>query len=126
MTNDGDLATQLAHPKYKKKKVYHVFLNKKLSQTDFKKIAEGLELDDGFIKPDEISWIKADKKNEVGIEIHSGRNRIIRRMFDKLDYKVIRLDRVLYAGLTKKNLPRGKWRYLNPKEVSILKMNVFE
>ncbi len=126
LTNDGDLATRLAHPKYNKKKVYHIFLDKNLRLEDFDAIANGMELDDGFIKPDAISWVKPDKKNEVGVEIHSGRNRIIRRIFEKLEYKVVRLDRVLYAGLTKKNLPRGKWRYLNPKEVSILKMNVFK
>jgi len=125
LTNDGELAAKLAHPKYMKKKVYHVFLDKSLKPSDFDNITTGVTLDDGFIKADELSYVNPAKRSEVGIEIHSGRNRIVRRIFEHLGYKVIKLDRVLFAGLTKKNLPRGKWRFLTDKEVNMLKMNVF-
>lgn len=125
-TNDGDLTKRLTHPSYNKKKVYQVQLNKKLLKSDLLKIGEGLELDDGFIQPDAISFIKEDDKTQVGIEIHSGRNRIIRRIFDSLGYRVIKLDRVYYAGLTKKDLPRGRWRFLTPKEIKMLKTNAYE
>jgi len=125
-TNDGDLTTKLTHPKFEKKKIYHVFLNRDLSKADLEKIANGLELQDGYIKPDAINYVYADSKKEVGIEIHSGKKHIVRRIFDSLEYKVVRLDRVYFAGLTKKNLPRGKWRFLTPKEVNMLKMNAFE
>lgn len=122
LTNDGELASRLTHPKYDQKKIYHVFLDRSMDNHDFKKLAAGIELSDGFIKPDGLSFVNPDSKSELGIEIHSGRNRIVRRMLEALNYKVIRLDRVYFAGLTKKNLPRGKWRYLNDKEISYLKM----
>jgi len=122
LTNDGDLTKKLTHPKYNKLKIYHVYLNKTLKSSDMNKIAEGVTLEDGFIKVDSINYVdKADKK-QVGIEIHSGRNRIIRRIFEHLDYKIIMLDRVYFAGLTKKGLPRGKWRYLRKEEIAMLKM----
>lgn len=121
-TNDGELASRLTHPKYDQKKIYHVFLDRDLDLKDFKKLASGIELSDGFIKPDGISYVSHGSKAEVGIEIHSGRNRIVRRIFEALNYKVVKLDRVYFAGLTKKNLPRGRWRYLNEKEISYLKM----
>nr|WP_227461935.1 pseudouridine synthase [Odoribacter sp. OF09-27XD] len=120
-TNDGDLAKKLTHPKYEHKKIYHVFLNKPLDETDLEKISKGLELEDGFIKADEISYTSPDR-SEVGIEIHSGRNRIVRRIFEHLGYDIVRLDRVYFAGITKKNLPRGRWRFLTSQEVRILKI----
>ena len=126
LTNDGDLAGKLTHPKYNKKKIYHVVLDKNLKSTDLKAIANGIELEDGPIQPDAISWVSPEKKHEVGIEIHSGRNRIVRRIFEKLGYEIVRLDRVYFAGLTKKNLARGKWRFLSEKEVSMLLMNSYE
>ncbi len=122
-TNDGDLAQRLAHPRHGIKKVYHVVLNKALTKNDFVKIEEGFELDDGFIKVDSISYAAGVKdKKEIGLELHSGRNRIVRRVFEVLGYNVVRLDRVSYGGLTKKDVPRGKWRHLEEKEVSFLKM----
>ncbi len=120
-TNDGELATKLMHPKFGIKKVYQVTLDKNLRTEDFQQLMEGFELEDGFIKPDELSFINGNKK-ELGIEIHSGRNRIVRRIFEHLEYEVIKLDRVVFAGLTKKDLPRAKWRFLTDKEVSFLKM----
>ena len=126
LTNDGDLAKKITHPKYEKKKIYLVSLDKNLKSADKEKIASGINLEDGFIKADSISYANADDKKEIGVEIHSGRNRIVRRIFESLDYKVLKLDRVYYAGLTKKNLPRGKWRFLSEKEISMLKMNAFE
>lgn len=120
-TNDGELADKLMHPKSRVPKLYHVTLNKNFSGTDFEKLANGIELEDGFIKPDALSYVQ-NSKRELGIEIHSGRNRIIRRIFEHLGYDVVKLDRVMYAGLTKKNLPRGKWRFLTEKEVNFLKM----
>ena len=126
LTNDGDLASKLTHPKYQKKKVYHVFLDKGLKPSDFDKIISGITLEDGFIKADDLSYVNPETKNEVGIEIHSGKNRIVRRIFEHLGYNVIKLDRVLFAGLTKKNLQRGKWRFLTEKEVNMLKMNAFQ
>jgi 23S rRNA pseudouridine2605 synthase len=120
-TNDGEVATRLMHPKFGIKKVYHVTLNKNLKAEDFETLMEGVELEDGFIKPDELSYLEGSKK-ELGIEIHSGRNRIVRRLFEHIDYEVIKLDRVVFAGLTKKDLPRGKWRFLSEKEVGFLKM----
>jgi 23S rRNA pseudouridine2605 synthase len=122
-TNDGDLAKKLTHPKYKIKKIYHVVLDKPLAKNDMIKIAEGIELEDGFISPDMIAYDKTvDDKREIGIEIHSGRNRIVRRIFEHLGYKVVKLDRVMFASLTKKDLPRGRWRHLTEKEVGMLKM----
>ncbi len=125
-TNDGDLAKKIMHPSYNKKKIYHVYLDKGITASDMKKLSEGLTLEDGFIQADAISYVTADSKKEVGLEIHSGRNRIVRRMFEHLDYRVSRLDRVYYAGLTKKNLQRGTWRFLSDQEVSRLKMNAYE
>lgn len=121
-TNDGDLAKKLMHPKYETKKIYHVFLDKNLTKNDMLRIAEGLELEDGFIAPDKIAYVaQTEDKKQIGLEIHSGRNRIVRRIFEHLGYKVMKLDRVFFAGLTKKDLPRGKWRFLTPKEVNLLK-----
>ncbi len=119
-TNDGDLAKKLTHPKYDHKKIYHVFLDKPLEENDFEAIVAGVELEDGFIKADEMSYTSPDRM-EVGIEIHSGRNRIVRRIFEHLGYQIVKLDRVYFAGITKKNLPRGRWRFLTPREVNILK-----
>lgn len=121
-TNDGDLAKKLTHPKHGIRKIYHVVLNKQITKADFEKITNGIELDDGLIKPDKISWIEgSDSKKEVGMELHSGRNRIVRRIFESLGYKVMRLDRVVFAGITKKDTPRGKWRILSETEVNMLK-----
>ncbi len=125
LTNDGDLTKKLTHPSSNKKKIYRVTLDKALSKSDMEKIAEGFELEDGFIKADAISYIE-DRKKEIGIELHSGRNRIVRRIFEHLDYKVVKLDRVYFAGLTKKNLSRGKWRFLSEKEIAMLKMGAYE
>ena len=121
MTNDGDLADKLSHPKNNITKLYHVELNKNLSQGDFNKIGFGLELEDGLIKPDTISYVAGASKKEVGIQIHSGKNRIVRRIFEHLGYEVVKLDRAVYANLTKKDLPRGRWRYLDEAEVIQLK-----
>lgn len=125
-TNDGEMAKKLTHPRYNKKKIYHVFLDKKVTQSDFRTLTNGIELEDGFIQPDSISFVHPENKNEIGLEIHSGRNRIVRRMFESLGYRVTKLDRVYFAGLTKKNLPRGKWRFLTEKEINRLKMNAYE
>ncbi len=124
-TNDGDLTKRLTHPAYNKKKVYQVSLDKPLTKADMTQIAEGIELEDGEIHADEISYVKENKR-EVGIEIHSGRNRIVRRIFEHLGYKVQKLDRVYFAGLTKKGLKRGGWRFLTPKEVEMLKSGKYE
>jgi len=122
-TNDGDLAKKLTHPRHKIEKIYHVVLDKHLKKKDFDTILAGLNLDDGFVKADKLAYLQSpENKNELGIELHSGKNRIIRRIFESLDYKVIKLDRVSFAGLTKKDIPRGKWRYLTDKEVNFLKM----
>jgi 23S rRNA pseudouridine2605 synthase len=120
-TNDGELTTKLTHPKFGVKKVYHVSLNKGLKPNDFKAIVDGVELEDGLVKADDLAFIGEGKK-EIGIEIHSGRNRIVRRLFEQLGYDVIKLDRVVFAGLTKKDLPRGKHRFLTGKEISFLQM----
>jgi 23S rRNA pseudouridine2605 synthase len=120
-TNDGEMAKKLTHPSYEKRKVYHVFLDKDLAQTDLDQVQNGIELEDGLIAADAISYVDDDKQ-QIGIEIHSGRNRIVRRIFEHLGYKVLKLDRVVFAGLTKKNLPRGKWRFLSEKEVGFLQM----
>ena len=124
LTNDGDLASKLAHPKYEKRKIYQATLDKDLTEEDMAKIAEGVELDGEHVAVDEISYVN-EKKNVIGIEIHSGQNRVVRRIFEQFGYKVYKLDRVYFAGLTKKNLPRGKWRHLTEREVSLLKMGVF-
>ena len=126
LTNDGDLASKLTHPKFLKKKVYHVFLDKNVTAHDMAQIAEGITLDDGEIHADAIEYASDTDKSQVGIEIHSGKNRIVRRIFESLGYRVIKLDRVQFAGLTKKNVRRGDWRYLTEKEVDMLRMGAFE
>ena len=120
-TNDGDIATKLMHPKHEIKKVYHVTINKPMRGEDYKAVGEGITLDDGPVKVDDIAFVGEGKK-EIGLEIHSGKNRIVRRIFEHLGYEVLKLDRVSYAGLTKKDLPRGKYRFLTDKEISFLKM----
>jgi 23S rRNA pseudouridine2605 synthase len=125
LTNDGDLAGKLTHPKYKRRKIYHVFLDKVVTKNDLFKLTEGIELDGELITADAVSYAEPDDKTQIGIELHSGQNRVIRRMFETLGYKVKKLDRVYFAGLTKKNVPRGKWRYLNDKEISMLKRGIF-
>lgn len=122
LTNDGELSKRLTHPSHKVEKVYQVTLDKTVSVADMQKIADGIELEDGPIAADAIAYVEGEDKDTVGVEIHSGRNRIVRRIFESLGYKVRSLDRVSFAGLTKKNLPRGKWRMLTPREVSFLKM----
>ena len=126
LTNDGDLASKLTHPSYLKKKIYHVHLDKNLTQADMEKIAAGIELEDGEIQVDAISYTDEAKKSDVGVEIHSGKNRIVRRIFESLGYKVVKLDRVYFAGLTKKGLRRGDWRFLTENEVNFLRMGSFE
>ena len=126
LTNDGDLASKLTHPKFLKKKIYHVHLDKNLTKADMEQIAAGIQLEDGEIHADAISYTDDFKKDQVGIEIHSGKNRIVRRIFESLGYKVIKLDRVFFAGLTKKGLRRGDWRYLSEAEVNYLRMGSFE
>lgn len=126
LTNDGELTKRLTHPKFEKLKIYHVHLNMNFKHADMDKIATGISLEDGFIKADSISYADPADKSQVGIEIHSGRNHIIRRIFESLGYEVIKLDRVYFAGLTKKNLHRGEWRFLTGKEITMLKMNAFK
>jgi len=126
LTNDGDLASKLTHPKYIKKKIYHVWCDRDIAEEDMQRIADGIELEDGPIHADAISYATETDRNQAGIEIHSGRNRIVRRIFESLGYHVTKLDRVYFAGLTKKNLPRGRWRYLTQEEVNLLKMGAFE
>lgn len=125
LTNDGDLASKLTHPKFVKKKIYHVWTDRDISEEDMQRIADGIELEDGEIHADAISYV-SDERNQAGIEIHSGRNRIVRRIFEHLGYRVTKLDRVYFAGLTKKNLPRGRWRFLTQEEVNILRQGAFE
>ncbi|MGM9776468.1 MAG: pseudouridine synthase [Candidatus Coprenecus sp.] len=124
-TNDGELAEKLTHPSYQKKKIYQVTLDRNFKSSDMTKLSNGVELEDGMAYADEIAYV-GDAKDVVGIEIHSGKNRIVRRMFEHLDYKVKKLDRVYFAGLTKKNLSRGQWRFLSDEEVLMLKMNMYE
>lgn len=126
LTNDGDLASKLTHPKFLKKKIYHVWLDKEVDVADMQKLADGIELEDGEIHADAISYVSDETKDQVGIEIHSGRNRIVRRMFESLGYHVVKLDRVYFAGLTKKNLKKGHWRFLSEKEVAMLRMGAFD
>ena len=122
LTNDGELTKKLTHPKHGVRKVYHVTLDKPVTKSDLDKLAnEGAELTDGPVMPDVVSYV-GDNKKEVGIELHSGRNRVVRRIFESMGYEVIKLDRVVFAGLTKKDLPRGDYRMLTEKEVSFLKM----
>ncbi len=126
LTNDGEMASKLTHPRFLKKKVYHVFCDKNVTAHDINKIAEGIELEDGLIKADAVDYASPTDKKQVGIEIHSGKNRIVRRIFESLGYRVIKLDRVQFAGLTKKNLRRGDWRFLTEKEVDMLRMGAYE
>ena len=126
LTNDGDMASKLTHPRYLKKKIYHVFLDKACAAHDLQQIAEGIQLEDGEIKADDVQYAHPTDKKQIGIEIHSGRNRIVRRIFESLGYKVLKLDRVQFAGLTKKNLKRGDWRYLTEEEVDRLRMGAYE
>ncbi|MBO6144236.1 MAG: rRNA pseudouridine synthase [Prevotella sp.] len=126
LTNDGDLASKLTHPKFLKKKIYHVYLDKNVTAHDLQQIADGIILDDGEIKADAVEYADPVDKKQVGIEIHSGKNRIVRRIFESLGYKVTKLDRVQFAGLTKKNVRRGDWRYLTEEEVDRLRMGAYE
>ena len=126
LTNDGDLASKLTHPKFLKKKVYHVFLDKPVTAHDMQQISEGITLEDGEVHADAIDYADENDKKQVGIEIHSGKNRIVRRIFESLGYRVVKLDRVQFAGLTKKNLRHGDWRFLTEKEVEMLRMGAFE
>lgn len=125
-TNDGELASKLTHPKFLKKKIYHVYTDKNVTAADMRQIAEGITLEDGDIKADAIEYASPTDKKQVGIEIHSGKNRIVRRIFESLGYRVVKLDRVQFAGLTKKNLRRGDWRFLTEREVNMLRMGAFE
>ncbi len=125
-TNDGELASKLTHPKYLKKKIYHVYLDKNCTSADIQQIADGVTLEDGVIRADAISYASDTDHKQVGIEIHSGKNRIVRRIFEALGYRVIRLDRVMFAGLTKKGLKRGDWRFLTEQEVAMLHMNTHD
>ncbi len=126
-TNDGDLTKKLTHPSHNKKKIYHVFLDKNLKKSDMIKITEGIKLDDDtYIQADSVNYADINDKSQVGIEIHSGQNRIVRKIFESLDYKVKKLDRVYFAGLTKKNLPRGKWRFLTEREIVMLKTGKYK
>lgn len=126
LTNDGDLASKLTHPKYEKRKIYQVWLDKPVAMEHMQAIADGIELEDGEIHADAISYVTEEDLRQIGIEIHSGKNRVVRRIFEKLGYRVLKLDRVYFAGLTKKNLSRGKWRYLSEKEVNMLRMGAFD
>ena len=124
-TNDGEIAEKLTHPSYDKKKIYQVSLDSKLKREDFEKILSGVELSDGMIAADELEYIEEDDHRKLGIEIHSGKNRIVRRIFESLGYEVKALDRVYFAGLTKKGLKRGEWRYLSEGETNLLKMGAY-
>ncbi len=126
LTNDGDLASKLTHPKYEKRKIYQVWLDKPVAMEHMQAIADGIELDDGEIHADAISYVTEEDLTQVGIELHSGKNRVVRRIFEKLGYRVLKLDRVYFAGLTKKKLSRGKWRYLTEQEVNMLRMGAFD
>ena len=126
LTNDGDLASKLTHPKFLKKKIYHVYCDKNVTKASLDQIAEGVTLDDGEIKADAVNYASETDKSQVGIEIHSGKNRIVRRIFEALGYRVMKLDRVYFAGLTKKGLRRGEWRFLTEREVAMLRMGSFE
>ena len=126
LTNDGELASRLTHPKFLKKKVYHVYLDKNVIVEDMHQILDGIELEDGPIKADAVEYADEKDRKQIGIEIHSGRNRIVRRIFEHLGYKVVKLDRVYFAGLTKKNVRRGDWRFLTEAEVNMLYTGMFE
>lgn len=125
LTNDGELAGKLTHPKYKRRKIYHVFLDKDVVKEDLFRLTEGIDLDGETIAADAVSYADPADRTQIGIELHSGQNRVVRRLFETLGYKVKKLDRVYFAGLTKKNLPRGKWRFLNEKEINMLKRGIF-
>ena len=126
LTNDGEMASRLTHPKFIKKKIYHVFLDRKVTEHDLQQIREGITLEDGEIKVDAVEYADPQDKKQVGVEIHSGKNRIVRRIFESLGYRVTKLDRVQFVGLTKKNLRRGDWRYLTEEEVERLRMGAYE
>ncbi len=126
LTNDGELTKQLTHPSYIKKKIYHVHLDKPVTKADMISIVEGIQVDEDFVTADAISYVEENDKTQVGVEIHTGQNRIVRRIFESLGYRIEKLDRVYFAGLTKKNLPRGKWRFLTPQELAMLKMKSFK
>ena len=126
LTNDGEMASRLTHPKFLKKKIYHVHTDRNVTAADLRQIAEGITLEDGEIKADAIEYASETDKKQIGIEIHSGKNRIVRRIFEHLGYHVLKLDRVYFAGLTKKNVRRGDWRFLTEKEVNMLRMGAFE
>jgi 23S rRNA pseudouridine2605 synthase len=126
LTNDGELTTRLTHPKYNRKKIYHVFLNKNLKGDDLEQLVKGIELPDGKVFADAASYVDPADRKQVGIEIHSGKNRIIRRMFEHLGYRIMKLDRVYFAGLTKKGLARGEWRYLKENEIVMLKTGKYK
>lgn len=126
LTNDGDLASKLTHPKHEKRKIYQVWVDKPVAMEHMQAIADGIELEDGEIHADAISYVTEEDLTQIGIELHSGKNRIVRRIFEKFDYRVLRLDRVYFAGLTKKKLSRGRWRYLTEKEVNMLRMGAFD
>jgi 23S rRNA pseudouridine2605 synthase len=121
LTNDGELTQTLTHPKFSKSKIYHAWIDRNITESDMKAMQLGVQLEDGFVKPDEVSFVEPSDKTQIGIEIHSGQNRVVRRLFEHFEYKVVKLDRVYFAGLTKKSLPRGEWRFLSNEEVSILK-----
>ncbi len=125
LTNDGELTGKLTHPKYKRKKIYHVFLDKPVKKNDLQRLTEGINIDNEIVIADSVSYANPDDKSQIGIELHSGQNRVVRRLFESLGYKVKKLDRVYFAGLTKKNLPRGKWRFLTTKEVNMLQRGNF-
>jgi len=125
LTNDGDLTGKLIHPKYKRKKIYHVFLDNPVTQNDLSCLTKGIDLDGEIVVADAASYADPADKSQIGLELHSGQNRVIRRIFETLGYKVKKLDRVYFAGLTKKNLPRGKWRFLTEKEINMLKRGIF-
>jgi 23S rRNA pseudouridine2605 synthase len=124
-TNDGSLAEQLMHPSYNRTKVYHIFLDRNLKQPDLQKLVSGVELEDGLAQADMASYVDGDP-TQVGLEIHSGRNRVVRRMFEHLGYRVKKLDRVYFAGITKKKLKRGQWRFLTEQEITMLRMGAYE
>ena len=126
LTNDGDMASKLTHPKFMKKKIYHVYCDKNVAMSDMTLLVNGLELEDGKAYADEVTYVNEADRSQIGLEIHSGKNRIVRRMMEHLGYKVVKLDRVLFAGLTKKNLKRGDWRFLTEQEVNMLRMGAYE
>jgi 23S rRNA pseudouridine2605 synthase len=125
LTNDGELAGKLTHPKYQRKKIYHVFLDRVVAKNDLFKLTEGIDLEGELVVADAASYADQEDRTQIGIELHSGQNRVVRRLFEKLGYRVKKLDRVYFAGLTKKNLPRGKWRFLSEKEVNMLKRGIY-